>query len=108
MILNGEAAKNTLQNILNNRSFSLSKGYFQDNKIWIGFDNSTKDCWVEEFNNEDLAICWLENFFEISEINTFQYKKLDEKTIEICGEGYLTITKSTKGITNTRFLKCNS
>lgn len=99
MILKGEKAKITLQNILDNRDSSLSKGYFKENLIWIGFDNSTKDCWVEEFSNEYLAICWLENFFEISEIDTFQYNKVDENTIEIIGEGFLKITELPEGIT---------
>jgi hypothetical protein len=35
------------------------KFYCQDNGVWVGCDNSTNNCWVEEFNTEEDVIKWL-------------------------------------------------
>ena len=35
--------------------------YCFDNDVWVGCDNTTNDCWVEEFNTEDDVIAWLNN-----------------------------------------------
>ena len=34
-------------------------GMFMENCKYVAFDNSTNDCWVEEFTNEDIAMSWL-------------------------------------------------
>lgn len=43
-----------------------SKGYFFDEKCsrWVAFDNSSNDCFVENFKNESEAIRWLEGELE--------------------------------------------
>lgn len=43
------------------------KGCFFDEKSgkWMAFDNSTNDCFVEEFNSEAEAIGWLKGDFEL-------------------------------------------
>lgn len=44
-----------------------SKGYFFDNKSgkWIAFDNSSNECFVEEFMDEGRAISWLKGEIEV-------------------------------------------
>ncbi|WP_236092977.1 hypothetical protein [Bacteroides thetaiotaomicron] len=44
-----------------------TKGYFFDSKAgkWVAFDNSTNDCFVEEFDKESEAIKWVKGEFEI-------------------------------------------
>lgn len=44
-----------------------TKGYFFDEKSgkWVAFDNSSNDCFVEEFNSEGEAIGWLKGYFEL-------------------------------------------
>ena len=37
------------------------KFYCEDNGVWVACDNSTGDCWVEEFKTEVGAIGWLED-----------------------------------------------
>ena len=34
-------------------------GMFMENGKYVAFDNSTNDCWVEEFTNEGIALSWL-------------------------------------------------
>lgn len=34
-------------------------GHYQEGEIWIAFDNSTGDCWVEEFHTEQECIDYL-------------------------------------------------
>lgn len=33
--------------------------YYPDGKIWIGVDNTTEECWEEEFYSEQECIDWL-------------------------------------------------
>ena len=33
--------------------------YCFDNGVWVGCDNVTRDCWVEEFEHKEDAIRWL-------------------------------------------------
>lgn len=33
--------------------------YCQDSEVWVGCDNSDKNCWVEEFKTEEDVIAWL-------------------------------------------------
>ena len=44
-----------------------SKGYFFDNKYgkWVAFDNSSNECFVEEFLDEDQAMSWLKGKIEV-------------------------------------------
>lgn len=44
-----------------------SQGYFFDNKSgkWIAFDNSSNECFVEEFMDEGRAISWLKGEIEV-------------------------------------------
>lgn len=36
-----------------------------ENGVWVAVDNSTKDCWVEEFDDKQKAIDWLDGKFEV-------------------------------------------
>lgn len=38
------------------------KGYYWDEDVWVAFDNTTNDCWVEEFDREKDCIEWLYEF----------------------------------------------
>lgn len=44
-----------------------AKGYFFDEKSnrWVAFDNSTGDCFVEDFNAKPKAIGWLKGELEV-------------------------------------------
>ena len=37
------------------------QGYYKEGDKWVAFDNSTCDCWVEEFNTRKEAIDWIGN-----------------------------------------------
>lgn len=39
----------------------LGKFYLEDNGVFVGFDNSTGDCFVEEFKDKDTCLAWLNN-----------------------------------------------
>lgn len=91
MIYTGKQANNIFQKVLVNRKIEKCCGYFFEKNAWVAFDNSTEDCWVEEFKSEELAICWLENFFEVSEPTEFDVLKLNDKLLFIPFSGYLQI-----------------
>lgn len=88
-ILFGEFASKTLKELFKDRKSNKSRGYFFKNDVFVAFDNSTYDCWVEEFEKEEMAICWLEKYFEISERNDFQAKKINRDLLSIRNIGYL-------------------
>lgn len=35
--------------------------YFEEDKVWIGIDNSTGDAFVEEFESKEQCIRWLKD-----------------------------------------------
>lgn len=37
--------------------------YCFDNGVWVGCDNTTNDCWMEEFKTEEDIIKWLNDEF---------------------------------------------
>lgn len=41
---------------------------FKEDDSYIGIDNSTGDCWVEEFITEDLCMKWLKGEIEMSDL----------------------------------------
>jgi hypothetical protein len=63
-IIIGDDAKNTLSKLLDNESYKTDNfkgvGYFSTNhkgiETFIAFDNTTNNCWVEEFSSEKKAI----------------------------------------------------
>lgn len=68
IILVGITAQIELSNLLmgydiETKKFPLNniKGYFKHTNYYVAFDNSTRDCWVEEFEDEDSANKWLNN-----------------------------------------------
>lgn len=89
MIYTGEKASQILKLNLENREGPISKGYFFEGNVWIAYDNYTEDCWVEEFKTEEMAICWLEDFFEISEIEDFNVIKIGNDLLYIPNKGHL-------------------
>lgn len=42
-------------------------GYFKDGEKFVAFDNTTQDCWVEEFKNEDTAKMWINGHISADE-----------------------------------------
>ena len=44
-----------------------TKGYYLDEKVnkWIAFDNSSNDCFVEEFESEAVAFDWICGNFDV-------------------------------------------
>ena len=47
--------------LLDNRYLLYS--YNKDKHIYIGIDNTTDNCWVEEFKNEKDCLKWLKSCF---------------------------------------------
>lgn len=70
-ILKGEEAKMICEEILDHfyvdETYHVhigAKGYFQDkalngNNIIVAFDNTSGDCWIEQFDNVQSAYRWL-------------------------------------------------
>lgn len=89
MIYTGEKANQILKQNLENKENHICSGYFLEGDIWIAFDNHTEDCWVEEFDTKEMAVCWVEDFFEMSEIETFSFIKISDDLLFIPNEGHL-------------------
>jgi hypothetical protein len=45
--------------------YPKTKGYYPDKDRWVAFDNTTGNCWVEEFESEELALSWLNGELDI-------------------------------------------
>lgn len=67
-ILIGETAEQVVFEILqsnnsqngNYPAHTGAKGYYKDDDgVYVAFDNSTNDCWIEEFNTRKEALKWL-------------------------------------------------
>ncbi len=43
----------------------IGKFILEDNGVFVGIDNSTGDCWVEEFDDFHLCVDWIRGKFEI-------------------------------------------
>ena len=68
MMYTGEKAKSILTDILSSLDGDQypmhddATGYFLDESgVYVAFDNTTCDCWVEEFDSVEKAINWIEN-----------------------------------------------
>lgn len=77
----------------NNRE-SVKRGRFitQDGDKFIGIDNRTGDCWVEEFNNKGSVIDWLEDRIEADGTiieSAESTKSADEALQELVNKGTL-------------------
>lgn len=71
MMYTGEEAENILNDILSNQEgdhypkHEGATGYFLDESgVYVAFDNTTCDCWVEEFDTDKRAIDWIKNGYE--------------------------------------------
>lgn len=89
MIYTGEVAKDVLLKNLDNPLQIPFCGYFFDGRVWVAFDNKSNECWVEDFEDEETAICWLHNLFEISEIGEFVVSRKHNNLLSILTVGYL-------------------
>ena len=65
VLLSGKSAKDTLESILDGKERNTDNypepyvaGYFQENDVWIAFDNTDKYCWVAEFETKVEAKRW--------------------------------------------------
>lgn len=67
----GESARNACEAILKagkNEKYNIpvkgfileSSGFWKENGKWVAYDNSTYDCWVEEFSTRKEARTWCE------------------------------------------------
>lgn len=65
IIIDTKEAKMIIENF-DSLPIEYEKTYlFKDGEKWIGIDNSTAECWVEEFDNIDDCISWLNGEFEV-------------------------------------------
>lgn len=62
----GDLARQTCNSILKDGNYTQSdfgsarsKGYWKEDGRWIAYDNTTFDCWVEEFATRKEAKEWL-------------------------------------------------
>lgn len=44
--------------------------YCFDKGVWVGCDNTTKECWMEEFKTEEDVIKWL-NYEFVYDVNDY-------------------------------------
>jgi hypothetical protein len=58
-ILIGMAAKLIFDEWLKNNEATECKGIFFDKGLFIAFDNSTGECWQEEFKDINNAFSWI-------------------------------------------------
>lgn len=91
MIHFGTSAQFILEKNLIDRKYFKCQGYFSEDNFWIAFDNRNGECYVEEFDTEEKAICWLEQYFEISEVDEFKIIKLFKGLYFIPSSGILKI-----------------
>ena len=45
--------------------FFGTTGVFQENGKWVAYDNTTGDCWVEEFKTKREAERWVDGLFDV-------------------------------------------
>lgn len=106
MIYFGATAQSILEKNLTNRKYAKCQGCFPEGNLWIAFDNRNGECYVEEFSTEEKAVCWLEQYFEISEIHTFRVFKLFKGLYFIPNSGFLKI-KFIKEMIESKFYSIN-
>lgn len=66
-LITSKDAKMIIENF-DSLSIEYEKKYIcfdEDSKKWIGIDNSTMECWVEEFEDKETCIQWLNGEFEV-------------------------------------------
>ena len=74
----GDKAKALCEEILNgvkDERYPLhfgAKGFFQDGGKYVAFDNSSKDCWVEEFYTRESAVGWCSGAMDTEEAQNRQ------------------------------------
>ena len=80
-ILTGKEAQRVLGEILESerRSRSLTypahtgaRGFFYEKPKFVAFDNSSNDCWVEEFKTEIGAMKWCRGLLSTDEVNELE------------------------------------
>ncbi len=66
MLYTGKEAKKIVHEILesidDNGRYPYCEGdsgYYKDGKVWCAWDNSSGDCWVEEFKTKKECIDWI-------------------------------------------------
>jgi hypothetical protein len=98
MIYYGQKASEILYKNLTEGANIFSKGYFKENNCWTAFDNYSGNCFVEEFSKEEFAIAWVENYFDMSEVNEFEIIKILRGFYYIKGNGFLKVKFETDKI----------
>ena len=62
IIVTGQQARQILNEILEHDGYMYKQGYvgyFQAGDSYVAFDNTTADCWVEEFESKEDAVQWI-------------------------------------------------
>ena len=86
-LLTGEEAQKVLGEILESerRSRSLTfpahtgaQGYFRDGGKIVAFDNSTNDCWVEEFRTKRGAEKWCRGQMDTDQVHEYESRLIRE------------------------------
>jgi hypothetical protein len=89
MIYVREKAYNTLKRNLENRSEAVL-GYFKESNVWVAFDNSSLEMFVEEFKYEKDAIAWVNGFDSIFDEN-IKTKWLFRNIVYVSGGNFIKI-----------------
>ncbi len=89
MIYVREKAYNAFKRNLKDRSVAVI-GYFKENDVWVVFDNSSWEMFVEEFEEEQDAIAWVNGFDNIFDKN-IRAKRLFNNIIYVSGMNFIKI-----------------
>ena len=109
MIFIGQKAKSILKKNLYDNANIYSKGIFKEGNYWQAFDNTSGNCYVEEFKSEAQAVGWINDFFEMSEIEEVRISKVFMGLYYIKSKGFLitSITNETMKVRFKKLILCN-
>ncbi|MEI8245565.1 MAG: hypothetical protein WCI51_07035 [Lentisphaerota bacterium] len=68
----------------------MSLGYFKENNVWVAFDNSSLEMFVEEFKYEKDAIAWVSGFDNIFN-RSIKTKWLFKNIVYVSGMNFIKI-----------------
>ena len=89
-VLTGEEAKKVLDEILESERKSRSltfpahtgaTGFFYEKPRYVAFDNSSNDCWVEEFRTATGARKWCQGLLSTDQVNELEDKILRDRQL---------------------------
>ncbi len=89
MIYYGKKANSILDSILYENISIKAKGYYKESQSWIAFDNTRRECFIEEFLKEAEAVAWVNGYAEVSEIKEIRLTKLFNGVFYFEGIGFV-------------------